>query len=88
MAIFLFAGIPVRDFAVAVDWYERLFGAPPSSFPHDTEAVWELARRPALRIDCSPVVARGQEYAPRVSLLGIAVESLQSGVVIRLTTPG
>ena len=43
MAIFLFAGIPVRDFAVAVDWYERLFGASPSSFPHDTEAVWELA---------------------------------------------
>ena len=31
------------------------------------------------------MVAGGQEYAPRVSLLGIAVESLQSGVVIRLT---
>jgi anti-sigma B factor antagonist len=44
-----------------------------------------IRRRPALRIDCSPVVARGQEYAPRVSLLGIAVESLQSGVVIRLS---
>jgi predicted enzyme related to lactoylglutathione lyase len=43
MALFLFAGIPVRDFTAAVGWYERLFGAPPSSFPHDTEAVWELA---------------------------------------------
>jgi catechol 2,3-dioxygenase-like lactoylglutathione lyase family enzyme len=43
MALFLFAGMPVRDFAAAVGWYERLFGAPPSSFPHDTEAVWELA---------------------------------------------
>jgi anti-sigma B factor antagonist len=32
-----------------------------------------------------PVVARGQEYAPRVSLLGIAVESQQFGVVIRLS---
>jgi predicted enzyme related to lactoylglutathione lyase len=43
MVLFLFAGIPVRDFTAAVGWYERLFGAPPSSFPHDTEAVWELA---------------------------------------------
>ena len=31
------------------------------------------------------MVARGQEYAPRVSLLGIAVESQQFGVVIRLS---
>ena len=30
-------------------------------------------------------VARGLEYAPRVSLLGIAVESQQFGVVIRLS---
>jgi catechol 2,3-dioxygenase-like lactoylglutathione lyase family enzyme len=44
MALYLFAGIPVSDFAVAVDWYERLLGAPPSSRPHDTEAVWELAQ--------------------------------------------
>jgi hypothetical protein len=31
------------------------------------------------------LAARGLEYAPRVSLLGIAVESQQSGVVIRLS---
>lgn len=43
MALYLFAGIPVRDFAAALGWYENLFGCPPSSFPHDTEAVWELA---------------------------------------------
>ena len=24
-------------------WYERLLGSPPTFFPHDTEAVWELA---------------------------------------------
>jgi len=35
MAVFLFAGIPVRDFTAALGWYERLFGAAPSSFPHD-----------------------------------------------------
>jgi hypothetical protein len=43
MAVDLYAGIPVNDFAAALAWYERLLGAPPSFFPHDTEAVWELA---------------------------------------------
>jgi catechol 2,3-dioxygenase-like lactoylglutathione lyase family enzyme len=43
MAVYLFAGIPVSDYAAALAWYERLLGAPPSSFPNDTEAVWELA---------------------------------------------
>ena len=43
MGVYLFAGIPVNDYAAALAWYERLLGSPPSSFPHDTEAVWELA---------------------------------------------
>ena len=43
MTVYLFAGIPVNDYAAALAWYERLLGSPPSSFPHDTEAVWELA---------------------------------------------
>lgn len=38
----LFAGIPTADFAVAVSWYERFFGAPADRFPHETEAVWRL----------------------------------------------
>ncbi|MEU5276141.1 VOC family protein [Streptomyces asoensis] len=28
MAVDLFAGIPVNDYAAALDWYERLLGAP------------------------------------------------------------
>ena len=39
----LFAGIPVADYVAALPWYERLLGSPPTFFPHDTEAVWELA---------------------------------------------
>lgn len=39
----LFAGIPVADYATALKWYERLLGSPPSFFPNDIEAVWELA---------------------------------------------
>jgi hypothetical protein len=43
MALDLFAGIPVTDYVAALAWYERLLGAPPAFFPHETEAVWELA---------------------------------------------
>lgn len=43
MALYLFAGIAVSDYPGALAWYEKLLGRPPSFFPHDTEAVWELA---------------------------------------------
>jgi hypothetical protein len=39
----LFAGIPVANYATALEWYQRLLGSEPTFFPHDTEAVWELA---------------------------------------------
>jgi hypothetical protein len=39
----LFAGIPVADYTAALKWYEQLLGCAPTFFPHDTEAVWELA---------------------------------------------
>jgi catechol 2,3-dioxygenase-like lactoylglutathione lyase family enzyme len=39
----LFAGIPLANYAAALQWYERLLGFPPTFFPNDTEAVWELA---------------------------------------------
>jgi hypothetical protein len=42
-ALDLFAGIPVADYAVALQWYERLLGFPPTFFPNDAEAVWEVA---------------------------------------------
>jgi hypothetical protein len=43
MALDLFAGIPVTDYAAARPWYERFFGGPPAFLPNDTEAVWEVA---------------------------------------------
>jgi hypothetical protein len=43
MAVGIFAGVPVRDFKVGVDWYKRLLGSEPSFYPNDIEAVWELA---------------------------------------------
>jgi predicted enzyme related to lactoylglutathione lyase len=50
MAVYLFAGIPVNDYAAALAWYEKLLGSRPSFFPHDTEAVWELAEHRSLFI--------------------------------------
>ena len=50
----LFAGIPVANYAAAVKWYERLLGAPPTFFPHETEAVWELAEHRYLYIVQQP----------------------------------
>lgn len=46
----LFAGIPVADYMVALEWYQQLLGSPPAFFPHDTEAVWELAEHRYLYI--------------------------------------
>lgn len=50
MALDLFAGIPVTDYAAALPWYEKLLGGPPSFFPHETEAVWEVAEHRSVYI--------------------------------------
>ncbi|WP_433833271.1 VOC family protein [Actinoplanes sp. CA-015351] len=54
MTVDLFVGVPVRDYAVAVAWYERLLGAPPSFLPNDVEAVWELAEHRYIYIEVRP----------------------------------
>ena len=54
MAMYLFAGVPVNDYAAALVWYEKLLGTPPSSFPNDTEAVWELAEFRMMYVVQSP----------------------------------
>src|SRR5262245_13554345 len=54
MPIDLFAGISVTDYARALTWYERLFGAPPSFVPTDGEAVWELAEHRYVFVERKP----------------------------------
>jgi len=54
MAVDLFAGIPVADFAAALAWYERLLGKPPAFLPNDIEAVWELAEHRYVYIELKP----------------------------------
>lgn len=43
VALNLFAGIPVSDFAAAKQRYEHVLGGEPTFMAHATEAVWELA---------------------------------------------
>ncbi len=57
MNLDLFAGIPVRDYQAALSWYERLMGSPPTFFPNDTEAVWEVAEHLYLYIENKPASA-------------------------------
>jgi hypothetical protein len=54
MALDLFAGVPVTDYAAGLPWYERLFGGPPSFLPNETEAVWEVAEHRYIYIVASP----------------------------------
>jgi catechol 2,3-dioxygenase-like lactoylglutathione lyase family enzyme len=49
MSVHLFAGLRVRDFHAARQWYEQLLGEP-TFFPHSTEAVWTLAENRSLYI--------------------------------------
>src|SRR5579864_5627010 len=54
MPLDLFAGISVNDYTAALEWYERLFGWPPSFLPNDTEAVWEIAEHRFVFIERRP----------------------------------
>jgi catechol 2,3-dioxygenase-like lactoylglutathione lyase family enzyme len=38
----VFAGIAVRDRDAAIEFIERLLGAPPTMLPNDDEAAWQL----------------------------------------------
>ena len=47
----LFAGVPVRDRAEAVRWYEALLGSPPAFFPNEREAVWQVGDQRYVYVD-------------------------------------
>ncbi len=54
MALDLFAGIPVTDYAAALPWYVQFFGARPAFLPNDIEAVWEVAEHRYIYIVQAP----------------------------------
>jgi catechol 2,3-dioxygenase-like lactoylglutathione lyase family enzyme len=72
----LFAGIPVADYAAALTWYERLLGYQPAFFPHDTEAVWELAEHRYLYIVQQPEHAGHARHTLFVEELDVLVAQI------------
>jgi predicted enzyme related to lactoylglutathione lyase len=50
----LYAGIPVANYAAALEWYEQLLGSPPTFVASDTEVVWELAEHRSVAIEHRP----------------------------------
>lgn len=96
MAItYLFAGIPTADFSSALDWYERFFGCRPDRFPHETEAVWQLATTSLVYLVADPdragkalVTLIVDDLVPRVEALakrGIELGAIEtmSGVAMQ-----
>ena len=51
VALDLFAGVLVSDYARSLAWYERLLGSLPAFLPNAIEAVWELAEHRYLYIE-------------------------------------
>ncbi|MEV0902349.1 VOC family protein [Actinoplanes sp. NPDC049802] len=57
MSVDLFAGISVRDYPAALEWYEKLLGEPPAFSPNDVESVWELAEHRFVYVEHRPAHA-------------------------------
>jgi predicted enzyme related to lactoylglutathione lyase len=57
MAVDLFAGISVRDYPAALDWYERLFGTPPAFSPNEVESVWQIDEHRYVYVEQRPAHA-------------------------------
>jgi catechol 2,3-dioxygenase-like lactoylglutathione lyase family enzyme len=93
----VFAGIPTADLAVALEWYERLLGAPPDRFPHENEAVWQLVDRGLIYVVRDPtrsgtalvtlIVDHLDEWIAAATGRGVAVGKVetQSGGVRKVT---
>jgi hypothetical protein len=75
----LFAGIAVSSYAAALPWYTTLFGTAPSFFPHDTEAVWEVAEHRYVYIVEKPERAGSALVMLFVDDLDATVERLHRG---------
>lgn len=73
MTVDLYAGIPVTDVAVALEWYERLLGVAATFVASDTEAVWDLADHRSLYIAHRP------EHAGH-AMLSLFVDDLDARV--------
>src|SRR3954453_12705344 len=77
----LFAGLPVRDFENAVDWYGRLFDRAPDVVAHEHEVLWQVAGTGWVYVIKDDARAGSSLIAILVPDLGDAVKNLdQRGI--------
>jgi hypothetical protein len=74
--LYLFAGIPVTNYAVALSWYKQLLGSEPAFFPNDIEAVWELAEHRYIYIIQQPEHAGHAQHTIYVDDLDAATAQI------------
>jgi predicted enzyme related to lactoylglutathione lyase len=85
VALDLFAGIPVSDYARALLWYERLFGSAPTFVASATEAVWEVAEHRSVVIEERPEHAGHAMHTIFVNDLEALVEQIARRGLSRLS---
>lgn len=74
----LFAGVAVRNFAVAADWYTRLLGRSPDITAHEAQVMWRLADAAWLYVVADAARAGGALVSLSVADLDKAVAEVAS----------
>ena len=71
----LFAGVPVSDLELSIDWYTRFFGRPPDHRVGD-EVLWEIDQHATLFIEPNATQAGAGRITLAVTGLDVLLERL------------
>ena len=71
----IFAGVPVSDLDVSIDWYTRFFGRPPDHRVGD-EVLWEIEQHATLFIEPNATQAGAGRITLAVTGLDVLLERL------------
>ena len=71
----LFAGVPVTDLELSIDWYTRFFGRPPDHRVGD-EVLWEIDEHATLFIEPNATQAGAGRITLAVTGLDVLLERL------------
>ncbi|HVX29684.1 MAG TPA: VOC family protein [Nitrolancea sp.] len=77
---FLFAGVPVADYAAARVWYARFFGREPDYIVTENEAMWQIP-------NVGSIYVVGDAARAGRALVTLAVDDLED-LVARFTEQG
>lgn len=72
----LFAGVAVRDYPRAIDWWTRLFGRPADVVPFDKEVMWRINEKALVYVLNDPENASPRLITIAVADLDVAIAEL------------